>query len=161
MKAQTIFNEIQSLNSTTSTISSVGTFVGSQNQQVADMQVRETMQYLPENSLAYKIIIDNRKSFTEKQLWVIAFELLKNEEYCAKLDAEISARVKKSNAKIAARDFKLMTNKENSQDVLDFVKKSGKKLADYYNFLKSNKRYAREFYSKNFSIETATEFINL
>jgi hypothetical protein len=83
-----IFSNIQSLNPSTSTISSIGTFVSSQNQQIADDKVREIMGFLPKDSLAYKIITSADK-FTDKQLWVISFELEKNDKYKKHLSKEI------------------------------------------------------------------------
>lgn len=75
-----IFEDIQGLNPSTSTISSIGTFVSNQNQQLADRKAKEIMDYLPKNSLAYKIISATNK-FSDKQLWVIAYELEKNNKY--------------------------------------------------------------------------------
>jgi hypothetical protein len=94
MDAKTIFNEIQGLNPSTSTISSLGTFVSEQNQQVADSIRVDVMTYLPKKSLAYKILMD-ADTFSSKQLWSIAYELLKNEEYCQKLTSEIADREKR------------------------------------------------------------------
>ena len=54
---------------------------------------------------------------------------------------------------------KLAGNKAATQSVLDLVKSNGFKLADYYAFLKKNKKYAKEFYSKKFSAESAKEFM--
>lgn len=78
--AKQAFADIQSLNPSTSTISSLGTFVSSQNQQLADAKAKEIMGYLPKESLAYKIV-SSANRFSDKQLWVIAYELVKNKEY--------------------------------------------------------------------------------
>lgn len=75
-----IFNDIRLLNPSQSTISSLGTFVSSQNQQIADSERQRVMKYLPKDSLAYKIAFDADK-FTDKQLWVIAYELNKNKNF--------------------------------------------------------------------------------
>ena len=75
-----IFNDIRLLNPSQSTISSLGTFVSSQNQQIADSERQRVMKYLPKDSLAYKIAFDTDK-FTDKQLWVIAYELNKNKNF--------------------------------------------------------------------------------
>ena len=74
------FADVQSLNPLTSTVSSIGTFVSSLNQQIADAKAKEIMGYLPKDSLAYKIVSSESK-FSDKQLWVIAYELVKNEDY--------------------------------------------------------------------------------
>ena len=36
-----------------------------------------------------------------------------------------------------------------------------KLLKDYYAFVKKNKKYSKEYYSKKFTLESATEFVNL
>ena len=41
------------------------------------------------------------------------------------------------------------------------VQRGGKKLADYYAFCKSNKTYAKEFFSKKFTQASVDAFINL
>ncbi|MCL1867655.1 MAG: hypothetical protein FWF72_01720 [Paludibacter sp.] len=152
-----IFNKIQGLNPTTSTVSSIGTFVTNQAQQVSDMILRETISFLPKKSLAYKIATSANK-FTDKQLWVIAFELEKNAEYSEILGSELERIKRVEKRKIEESKAKLSENKENSQNVLDFVKSNGKKLTDYYEFVKKNKKYAKEFYSKKFTMTSANEF---
>ena len=82
------FADVQSLNPSTSTISSLGTFVSSQNRQLADAKISEIMGYLPKDSLAYKIVSSATK-YSEKQLWVIAYELVKNKDYQRDLAASI------------------------------------------------------------------------
>lgn len=77
-----IFNRIKMLNPTVSEISSMGSFVSQANQDVADSIRQEVYSALPAQSLAYKILNSTDK-FSEKQLWVIAFELEKNEAYAA------------------------------------------------------------------------------
>lgn len=75
-----IFDKIQGLNPNKSTISSIGSFVSSQNQQVSDMLAVDLIKFLPKDSTAYNII-NNNTNFTEKQLWTIAYELHKNNDY--------------------------------------------------------------------------------
>lgn len=62
--------------------------------------------------------------------------------------------------KINEQKNKLSANKDASKDVLATIKSAGLLLKDYYAFLKSNKKYAREFYSKKFTQESANLFIN-
>lgn len=76
-----IFSYIEGINPTVSEISSLGSFVSNQNQQVSDMVLRNVINALPEDTLAYKIATENMKTFSEKQKWVIAYELIKNPEY--------------------------------------------------------------------------------
>ncbi len=154
-----VFNYIQGLNPSTSTISSLGSFVTEQSQQVSDMIHREVTTGLPEGTLAHKILTTSEK-YSEKQLWVIAYELMKNDcftEMVGKFYSKIEA---KENAKREASKNKFASNKENSQHVLDHVKSSGRLLGDYYNWLKKSKQYKREFFSKKFTMESAEEFLN-
>lgn len=46
------------------------------------------MGYLPKDSLAYKIVSSTTK-YSDKQLWVIAYELVKNKDYQKDLAASI------------------------------------------------------------------------
>jgi hypothetical protein len=88
MSVKTIFNEVSGINPQTSTISSIGTFVTDMNQQLADSVYRRVVEHLPADSLAYKIAMSNFKRLSEKQLWVISYELFKNKKYCALLEKE-------------------------------------------------------------------------
>lgn len=81
-----IFSQVSMMNPTISTVSSIGSFIDPNNQQTADFVTSEIMGYLPHESLAWKIITGTTGRFSEKQLWVIAYELQKNAEYCANLD---------------------------------------------------------------------------
>lgn len=154
-----IFNSIQDLNPNSSTVSSLGTFVTEQAREMAEMAQKEVLSNVSESSLAHKILMKS-ETFTEKQLWVIAYELLKNDAYTTKLGSEIAEREAKENAKIQASKDKLANNKATTQNVLDYVKGNGKLLKDYYSFLKSNRQYKKEFFSKKFTMESANEFIN-
>lgn len=55
-------------------------------QQIADNCAGEINSFLPAGSLAKKILMSSSQ-FSAKQLWVIAYELIKNEEYIAYLVA--------------------------------------------------------------------------
>lgn len=160
MTTKNIFNHIQGLNPKQSTVSSIGSFVSASSQMVADNLHKEIIGYIPSDSLAYKILSSTQEFFTEKQLWVISFELAKNSEFCSKLEEEVKIREAEANQRKQASNDKLKANKENSSDVLSQVKEAGLKLGDYYSFVKSNKKFAKEFYSKKFSQESVNEFIN-
>jgi hypothetical protein len=157
--AKQIFNEIDGLNPQKSTISSLGDYVSQSSQMVSDSIYKEVLSFLPKDSLAYKILTSSER-YTDKQLWVISYELEKNTEFNKLITERISIRNARSNAKLEASKSKLQANKAGSQDVLDFVKNNGKRLADYYEFIKKNKKYAREFYSKKFTMESANEFLS-
>ena len=61
-----------------------------------EREVNEVLKYLPAECLARTIIEQNLEknmksvhiliNLSEKQRWVVAFELLKNEEYCKRFD---------------------------------------------------------------------------
>ena len=80
--------------------------------------------------------------------------------YVSNLANEIERRERVAERKAQESKAKLARNKENSQEVLDYVKSNKKLLKDYYTFVKSNKKYSKEFYSKKFTFESANEFIN-
>ena len=145
---------IEGLNPQSSTMSSLGSFISEQSRNTADFVRRELIQIVSKESLAYKILISADHS-SEKQLWVIAYELVKNENFVIR----INAIHEKEAQKIAASKAKLADNKDASKEVLSFVKESGLKLGDYYKFVKTCKKYAKEFYSKKFSMDSAKEFV--
>ena len=157
-----IYNQVSYINPSVSTISSIGDFVEESSRQAAAYSRRKLIDYVSNDSLAFKILTSNLKDFfSEKQMWVIAYELQKNAEYVAKLQAKLEVEERRAEAKAAVSKAKLNANKEASQEVLDFVKSSKKLLKDYYAFVKKNKKYSKEFYSKKFTLESATEFANL
>ena len=156
-----IYNDVSYINPSVSTISSIGDYIEESNRQVAQSERNRISEYLPQGSLAHKIITENLNDFfSDKQLWVIAYELQKNEAYVTNLSNEIERREQAAERKAAASKAKLSAKKEGSQEVLDFVKSNKKLLKDYNVFLKSNKKYSKEFYSKKFTFESAKEFIN-
>lgn len=154
-----IFNNIKMMNPKSTSISSMGEIITEDAKQLAQFVINETIEYLPAESLAMKIIREARWPFTEKQLWVVAYELLKNPEYVAKMEAEAKELRAKESAKMEASKQKLQANKANSQSVLDYVKNQGCLLGDYYKFLKSNKKFTKEFFSKKFTMESAICFV--
>lgn len=113
-----IFNHISMLNPTVSEISSMGRFVSATNQQVSDDIRSEILNSVSENSLAYKIA-HTANQFTDKQLWVIAFELEKNEEFGLKLAQNIDSIKRRKNAKKQAK-------KDANQAILESLKSTPK-----------------------------------
>ena len=138
----------------------MGTYVSASSQMAADYVYQEVIESVGKESLAHKIMSSSNGEFSEKQLWVIAYELMKNEAYVSKLADEIEYSDRKATAKAEASKSKLTANKEGSQNVLDYVKSNGRNLSDYYTFVKKNKSFAKEFYSKKFSMDSANEFLN-
>lgn len=87
MNAKVIFNKIKYLNPELSTISSLGDFISESDRLAQEATRKEVIANISENSLAYKIVTSSSK-FSDKQLWVIAYELLKNEDYVAQVAKE-------------------------------------------------------------------------
>jgi hypothetical protein len=86
VKAIDIYNRIKDINPTGTTVSSMGRVVPAMYQQIADNKIAAIMPYIPEGSVAYKILTGSQRTFTTKQLWAIAFELLKNEKFIKTLN---------------------------------------------------------------------------
>ena len=131
---------------------------------MADITYRDAHQALymtAPNSLAYKILTDNKGRFSAKQLWVIAYELVKIDAYTAKIVEAHERELRRIEGAKNSAKAKLAANKEASADVLATIKAAGKKLADYYKFLNSVKDYRKEYYSKKYSMNSAQAFISL
>ena len=76
-----IYSEISTLNA-----ASYYRYERAMGCQMADYTYGTIISFLPKDSLAHKIIT-TAKSFSSKQLWVIAYELIKSEAYVAELIA--------------------------------------------------------------------------
>lgn len=157
-KEQIIFSEISELNPTLSHSSSLGDYVSDSSRMVSEDLFKKIIKSIPENSLAFQILT-NTDHFSEKQLWTITFELAKNENYCNEIMEEFYERNSREFEKRNSEKLKLQQNKENSKNILDEVKKNGKKLAEYYAFVKKNKKFRKEFYSQKFSMESVNAFL--
>jgi hypothetical protein len=157
---QQLFNYTSHVNVRINTISSMGNYTTDIDIQVADNRRREIIQALPVDTLAYKIITSTDR-LSEKQIWVVVFELLKNQDFCQIVAEYYEDLNREQNMKAAKSAAKLAANKSNSQSVLEFVKNNGKKLGEYYTFVKNNRNFAKEFYSKKFSMDSASAFIAL
>lgn len=157
-----IFNDIQGINPNTSTVSSIGSFVTEQSQQVADKIHRNIMAQLPKDSIAYKIMFDSRSNkYSEKQMWAISYELAKNKKYSQNLGRENHLRRQKATQKINESKSKLSANKSGSQNILDSIKASGRKLGDYYKWLNtSGNPFRKEKFNKKYTIASANAFLN-
>lgn len=154
-----IFDYIQGMNPSTSTVSSIGTFVTELSQQVADNIVREVIENLPEGTLAYKIATSTTGRFSEKQLWVIAYELEKNKEFSAKVANHYAELERKSNAKIAASKEKKAANKAASADVLAPIV-AAKKVTAFGQWLNTaGNPYRSQHFSKKYTQEAVNAFL--
>ena len=146
-----IFDRVSKINPDTNSYG----YVDSAKEQIAQSYFNDIYSFIPAGTLAHKIATDTIGRFTDKQLWVIAYELLKNDDYVATLEDE----AKKAEAKNAEYQAKELAKKEANADVLAEVKSAGRKLTDYYNWVKNNKKYAREFYSKKYTAESVKLFL--
>lgn len=105
IKVGNIFDDIKAINPNVSEISSIGSFTSEQDRQVAESVRVKILKYLPDNSLASKILKTSNK-LSDKQLWVVAYELQKNEDYVSdlserneKLKREVAYQKKKRSDK--------------------------------------------------------------
>ncbi len=108
MTAKDIFNSLSSLAPQVQATSSVGTYVSNISLQVAESELNRIKPYLPEDSLAFEILTKAFGHYSEKQLWVIAYQLLKSESYVKDLES-FKATVK------AGEDRKKATRKARSE----------------------------------------------
>lgn len=76
VSAKEVFNSINFINPTKNHVSSVGSYVSEARLDAIATKVSEIKSYLPEGSLALNILTSQR-TFTDKQLWVIAYALVK------------------------------------------------------------------------------------
>jgi len=60
-------------------------YKNSTNQSIADDKLNEVVGSLLDSTLAYKIATSGASTFTDKQLWIVSFELLKNEQFTNKV----------------------------------------------------------------------------
>lgn len=156
-----IFEDVKSINPKSLTISSLGDeIITESNRQVADSQIKRIMNFLPKNSLAYKILAETTKDFfSDKQMWVISYELEKNAEYCEQLGRYIAEFEKKSNAKKEASKLKLQANREASADILEPIKKL-KKIGEFGKWLNNAKNpYRSQHFSKKYTAVAVNEFL--
>jgi hypothetical protein len=78
-----IFNYVKRINPAQHISSSMGRYSTSLDNQIADNAIKEISEYLPKESLAHKVLFDVRGRYTEKQLWVISYELMKSADFVA------------------------------------------------------------------------------
>lgn len=121
----TINNQIldftKCINAKSSTISSIGDFITEQQQNLADSRISEILAMVSENSLAYKILMGKQSIFTDKQVWVVYFEIMKN--------AEAISKIENFYAEIAKAEFR--KSKKSEKSVLKTnAKKSVEKIAN-------------------------------
>jgi hypothetical protein len=151
-----IFQTIKGINPQTNSYG----YVDNSGDQQAQFMIDQVRPFLPTDSLAYKILTSTMGTFSEKQIWVIAYELMKNADYVAYLTASLEKSASKAKAKNDASKAKLTANKEAAADVLAAVKSAGKKLGDYYKWLNTNGNpFRSEFFSKKYSENSVNSFL--
>lgn len=156
-----ILDYISSVNPTVNEVSSLGSYTTPMGEAIAEKTLQEITECLSEGTLAHKIATSTEiGKFSEKQLWVIAYALEKNEDYKNMVVSFYAEIERKRNAKAEASKQKLAANKAGSQSVLDYIKENGRLLKDYYAFVKTSKMYKKEFFSKKFTMESAEAFLN-
>ena len=160
MTVKDIYNRIENLNPELTTVSSLGSFISQSDRMVQENIYAEVVNNIPEGSLAYKILTGSTR-YTSKQIWAIAYELLKNKAYVAKVSVDVNKADAIAKQKADDNKAKLNANKQGSKAVRDFVKANGGLLKDYDAFVKSNKQFAKEFFSKKFTMESASAFLNI
>lgn len=160
MTVKDIYNRIENLNPELTTVSSLGSFISQSDRMIQESIYNEVVNNIPEGSLAYKILTGSTR-YTSKQIWAIAYELLKNKAYVAKVSVDVNKADAIAKQKADDNKAKLNANKQGSKAVRAFVKENGGLLKDYDAFVKSNKQFAKEFFSKKFTMESANAFLNI
>lgn len=87
LNVKKVFVYLNGLNPTQTIISSLGRRISDQEWELAYSLRDRIAKYLPENTLAAKIMSERKMDgfFTDKQIWVIAYELMKNEDFLNEL----------------------------------------------------------------------------
>ena len=119
----TIFNEISLLNPKSTVISSIGEIVTKESKQLAEFVRKEIVEYIPNNTTAMSII-KRGYPFSDKQLWVIAYELFKNPEYITKIKKDIEDRRNREEQKRAKNKAKRAEKQKSKKDLVELVKKN-------------------------------------
>jgi hypothetical protein len=78
VSAKEVFNSINFINPTKNHVSSIGSYVSEARLDAIATKVSEIKSYLTEGTLALNILTTQR-TFTDKQLWVIAYALVKTD----------------------------------------------------------------------------------
>ena len=125
IKVGNIFDDIKAINPNVSEISSLGSFISEQDRQVAESVRVKVLKYLPDNSLASKILKTSNK-LSDKQLWAVAHELQKNEDYVS----DLSERNEKLKREVAYQKKKRSDKRRKRSEEANKVKKTLKETSD-------------------------------
>lgn len=110
-----IFNYVRIINPAQHTSSSMGRYSTSLDNQIADNAIKEISEYLPKESLAHKVLFDVRGRYTEKQLWVISYELMKSADFVAFMETRKAEKEEEEAYEKAARAIKSRKRKEKAE----------------------------------------------
>jgi hypothetical protein len=111
VSAKEVFNSINFINPTKNHVSSVGSYVSEARLDAIATKVSEIKSYLSEGSLAYNILT-SQSTFTDKQLWVIAYALVKT-------DYRPSATAKKSSKEeLPTRKLRYIDGKFSVEEII-------------------------------------------
>jgi hypothetical protein len=155
-----IFERVSMVNPATNSISSLGSYVSQSAQMVADSVYAEVVNNLPTESLAYKILTTHMGRYSDKQLWVMAYELAKNNEYANGVVAEYNEKVARQKQKNNESKAKLQANKDASADVLAPIKEL-RKLGEFGKWLNTSKNpFRKEHFNKKYTQASINAFLN-
>jgi len=87
-----VFNSINFINPTKNHVSSVGSYVSKSRLEAIATKVSEIKSYLTIGSLAYNILT-SQSTFTDKQLWVIAYALVKTDYRPSAISKKLSKEI--------------------------------------------------------------------
>jgi hypothetical protein len=131
--AAQIFNYIQTINVKSFEVSSLGSVITPEARKKANFYRNELEKAISKDSIAYKILSTDTDTFSEKQLWVIAFEAAKCAEFVKMVSDfyfDLNGRVE---AEKAAKKVKKASKKANAVKVIsNFAAKceiQGRKVA--------------------------------
>lgn len=110
-----IFNYVRIINPAQHSSSSFGSYSTAMDNQIADGAIKEISDYLPEGTLARQILMETRGRYTDKQLWVISYELLKSESFVAFMEARKAEREEEEAYEKAKRAIKARKRKEKKE----------------------------------------------
>lgn len=114
-----IFNYVKIINPAQHTSSSMGRYSTSLDNQIADNAIKEISEYLPKESLARKVLFDVRGRYTEKQLWVISYELMKSADFVAFMESRKAEKEDEEAYEKATRAIKSRKRKEKAKQLAE------------------------------------------
>ena len=122
-----VFQYIQMLNPNRSTHSSIGTYTTNSDRLVAEGALAEVRNYLPEGSIAHQA-----STFSEKQLWAIAYKLVET-DYAVMVAQTYARHAAEAQAKKAANAIKKVeaADKKAAKNATEIYKVDGRTFTAY------------------------------